>query len=228
MIASSVARSVASSTSGFSDSAGASAPRMSSAEKLTATASSPGSVSACASTSGTVSGCASTSGSGSACASTCSSGDSAGCSISDCDMRSACSFLLAIFFQSDHRLLESFVEALALAERDFAEQILLQNLNRLYLDHLQNSQEQADHRAAAALLLHHLQDEHRPVFFRFAQQRSQVRHHIADRDRFIVDLVNGAALDPFHHRAQRLHQIENIHGQSGVFDLGRELLHLRV
>src|SRR3569623_918015 len=114
MIASSVARSVASSTSGFSDSAGASAPRISSAEKLTATASSPGSVSACAST--------------------CSSGDSAGCSISDCDMRSACSFLLVIFFQSDHRLLESFVEALALAERDFAEQILQQNLNRLYLD----------------------------------------------------------------------------------------------
>src|SRR6185503_1651170 len=195
MIASRVARSVASSTAGASDSAGASAPRISSAEKLTATVSSLGADSGCASTPGSVS----------ACASTCSSGDSASCSFSDCDMRSAYWFLLVIFFQSDHRLLECFVETVALAERDFAEQILLQNLNRLYLHHLQNSQEEADHGAAAALLFHHLQDEHRMVFFRFAQQRSQMRHHIADGDRFIVDLVNGAALDALHHRAQRLH-----------------------
>src|SRR6185503_2981836 len=197
MIASSVARSVASSTAGASDSAGASAPRISSAEKLTATVSSPGNVSGCASACSST--CSSTPGSGSACASTCSSGDSTGCSFSDCDMRSACSFLLVIFFQSDHRLLESVVEPVALAERDFAEQILLQNLDRLNLDHLQNSQEEANHCAAAALLFHHLQDEHGMVFFRFAQQRSQMRHHIADGDRFIVDLINGTALDALHH-----------------------------
>ena len=51
---------------------------------------------------------------------------------------------------------------------DFAEQILLQDLDGLHFTISSTRQKQADHGAAAALLLEHLQDEQRLVFSAFS------------------------------------------------------------
>ncbi len=55
-----------------------------------------------------------------------------------------------------------------------------------------------------------------------------MRHHVADRNFFVADLVNRTVLDLFEDLAERFHQIEKADRQTGIVILRNKLLHLRI
>jgi hypothetical protein len=101
-------------------------------------------------------------------------------------------------------------ELLVARHGDFAEKILLQNYDRLQLDHLEHRQKQRDHGALRPLLLEQPHNEDRLVRLGGRQDRFEIHYHVGDAPVRRRDVINGAVLYPLQSVAESLDR--RVHG----------------